>query len=884
MTERCQKEFLRKIRNQNFIIYAGILVGLLAVLYYYRLHLITILVSYGLGCLACYYCLTTNVLRNCAEQITCHFIKKSPKNQEALKQSCITCGSRDCNRHDPQISAEPWRGLQIHKQLDQAIEDFYNTILEQFINSWYTKITLQPFFVDELRYQLRYASASLLRRALKINYAKLISERLVPCALRHYSVVTSGVRPCLHVAASNRNAELRYLRCMTEALLPYLARNNEIQNSVFKVLIREIFAGWVLLSLTDVLADPYILNTLIILATGNETMAPLPATPNYKVDFLETFVRQTESVYAQRPRLLRIELELLVQEPEHFYAFMQHLKTSGTIHVLHFYKDIKSFQTRILNPDLSAKEQAQLHLEAKELYLRYIGVSLPCVSLPDALERELRDLLDTGVDCIKRLQTSRALYQAAHQSHAMLEKVLMPKFLHSEEFYRLLIGPRIPTGYHKQLTKRSQEKSVKLDTKIRNVLRSQNDGQVLESSLPDEALENVDILKYFDSLATEDRLGDQDLSTYKVVLTNVETRLQAPPRRGPVRVFRVAVHQMRPGETANFFTVDRTEHDFHLLRSKLQEFHGDRLLAHLPLPSRRDNSPLETLRYKYEDFLQRILQITLLQTSELLYLFLTVDTDFSLVVQASTLNVGTDLGNIYQSVAHRLRKEKGQHLESFLRNFLISSDKERYQALKQGTRDVEEALEVNENVTEVVVRKRNGRNIKNRTFGNNFDIRPQLSDRDMVYQQNVVGFTQCLMYILIKVIKTRSFLLGVVGNILSISRDLVDRAVCFALNRSLSDLLSERRLAHLIRLGHGILFSKRTSPRNDAVKQRFTARSRVESAIGARATIALGPGLPRAALNAFDILQNPLLNKQLVYNLLDLCVLELFPELRSDSR
>lgn len=96
----------------------------------------------------------------------------------------------------------------------------------------------------------------------------------------------------------------------------------------------------------------------------------------------------------------------------------------------------------------------------------------------------------------------------------------------------------------------------------------------------------------------------------------------------------------------------------------------------------RDNSPLETLRYKYEDFLQRLLQKSLLQTSELLRIFLTEDGDFSIVVQASTLNAtSSDLGNIYHSVAHRLRKEKGQHLESFMRNLLVSSDIERYQAL-----------------------------------------------------------------------------------------------------------------------------------------------------------------------------------------------------------
>nr|XP_034831483.1 lysosomal alpha-glucosidase-like [Maniola hyperantus] len=262
-------------------------------------------------------------------------------DENKVLTGCDTCGSKGCDRHDPEISAEPWAGLQIHKQLDQAIEDFYNTILEQFINTWYSKITLQPFFVDELRHQLRFASASLLRRALKINYASFICSRLVPCALRHYSVWSAGGRPSIHVAASNRTAELRYLRCVTEALLPYLLRSVECQNTVFRVLIREIFAGWVLLSLTDVLADPYILNTLIVLATGDETMAALPTTPNYKVEFLENFVRQTESVYGARAKLLRIDLELLLNNQDHFYALLHHLKTTTTdIYLLQFYKDI----------------------------------------------------------------------------------------------------------------------------------------------------------------------------------------------------------------------------------------------------------------------------------------------------------------------------------------------------------------------------------------------------------------------------------------------------------------------------------------------------------------------------------------------------------------
>ena len=51
------------------------------------------------------------------------FIKLLVLMMTSYFQGCETCGSKDCERHDSSMSAEPWVGLQIHKQLDQAIED-----------------------------------------------------------------------------------------------------------------------------------------------------------------------------------------------------------------------------------------------------------------------------------------------------------------------------------------------------------------------------------------------------------------------------------------------------------------------------------------------------------------------------------------------------------------------------------------------------------------------------------------------------------------------------------------------------------------------------------------------------------------------------------------
>ncbi|XP_063382691.1 sorting nexin-14-like [Cydia fagiglandana] len=352
MTERCQTKFTEKFENQNYVIYVGILVASLAVSYVYRFHFATIAVSYVLGCVACYYGLNSNVLDSLVNKIKCHSLVSNVEDEaeKSGETGCATCGSDSCPRHDSAASSEPWVGLQIHKQLDEAIEQFYNAILEQFINAWYTRLSERWLFTDELRLQLRRASARLLRRALKVNYSRFLMERVIPCALRHYTLhAEAGAdadaggaagRVAVHGAASSRAAELKYLRSVTDAIMPYLLNDDELHSAVFHVLVREIFAGWVLLSLTDLLADPYIINALIILATGDETMAQLKTTPDYRVEFLSTLARQSGSTHEERARLLHVDLELLVGEPRHLYAFMQHVKSTNQLQLLQFYKDI----------------------------------------------------------------------------------------------------------------------------------------------------------------------------------------------------------------------------------------------------------------------------------------------------------------------------------------------------------------------------------------------------------------------------------------------------------------------------------------------------------------------------------------------------------------
>ncbi|CAG9087421.1 unnamed protein product [Plutella xylostella] len=125
MTERRQTQFTENIDNQKYVIYIGFGAASLCILYVYRFHLATIVLSYGLGCLACYFGLKSSFLHTYLDKLKSTFVKKSLEGDldDVLSKGCLTCGSKDCLRHDGGAQAEPWVGLQVHKQLDQAIEE-----------------------------------------------------------------------------------------------------------------------------------------------------------------------------------------------------------------------------------------------------------------------------------------------------------------------------------------------------------------------------------------------------------------------------------------------------------------------------------------------------------------------------------------------------------------------------------------------------------------------------------------------------------------------------------------------------------------------------------------------------------------------------------------
>lgn len=104
----------------------------------------------------------------------------------------------------------------------------------------------------------------------------------------------------------------------------------------YSIIIREILVGWVFLPLMDVLADPNIINSIVILSITYKSKKTAKGNMNLEmVTFLENFstIDKKVSPFATNLNKIKNNTDLL-------YAFMQFLKKQEHVHLLQFCLDV----------------------------------------------------------------------------------------------------------------------------------------------------------------------------------------------------------------------------------------------------------------------------------------------------------------------------------------------------------------------------------------------------------------------------------------------------------------------------------------------------------------------------------------------------------------
>uniref|UniRef100_A0A8C4GE17 Sorting nexin-14 n=1 Tax=Dicentrarchus labrax TaxID=13489 RepID=A0A8C4GE17_DICLA len=819
-----------------------------------------------------------------------------------LGHSCAVCGKIKCKRHRPTLLLEnyqPWLDLKVPSKVDASLSEILELVLENFVYPWYRDITDDEAFVDELRVTLRFFSAVLVRRTQKVDVASLITEKLLKVSMKHIEIISKARQkvknteflqqaaleeygPDLHVALRSRRDELLYLRKLTEMLFPYILPPKATDCRSLTLLIREVLAGSVFLPSMDYLADP----------VSVDTLRPEEATE--PTSTLVPFLQKYSDTRNKKPSVLKLELKEIREQQDLLFRFMNFLKQEGAVHVLQFCLAVEEFNDRILSPELSDSEKMMLHEEVKKIYETYcLDESVDKIRFDPFIVEEIRNIAEGPYPEVVKLQTMRCLFEAYEHVLSLLENVFTPMFCHSDEYFRQLLrgaeSPARNSRMSRNTSKRGESFGIsRIGSKIKGVFKSTTmEGAMLPSyglvEGEDDMVEEATMVLEDDSPleAASTPSTPRNLSAWNITIPYIDF-YDDDVKRERIPVFCIDVERndrKAVGHETEHWSVYRRYLEFYVLESKLTEFHGS--FPDAQLPSKRIIGPknyefLTSKREEFQEYLQKLLQHPELSNSQLLADFLSPHSMESQFLDKMLPDV--NLGKIIKSVPSKLIKEKGQHLEPFIQSFFNSCESPKPKPSRP-------------ELTILSPTSENDKKLFNDLFKNNAN-RSEMTEKR--HNQNyfmemitVEGVYDYLMFVGRVIFHIPDWLhhLLMTGRILF--KNTLEAYTDFYLQYKLNQVVQEHRLVSLITLLRDTVFCESSLPRSTQDKQKRAKKTFEEmmtyipdflgKCIGEEAKY-------EGVRLLFDGLQQPVLNKQLTYVLLDIAIQELFPELNKVNR
>ncbi|XP_067272865.1 sorting nexin-14 isoform X1 [Pseudorasbora parva] len=703
----------------------------------------------------------------------------------------------------------------------------------------------------------------------------------------------------LHVALRSRKDELLYLRKLTELLFPYVMPPRATDCRSLALLIREVMTGSVFLPIMDFVADPDTVNHMVLIFIDDSPPEPVIDPPSNLVPFLEKFADPRN----KKSSVLKLDLKEIREQQDLLFRFMSFLKEEGAVHVLQFCLTVEEFNDRILCPDLSDAEMQRLHEEVQKIYETYcLEESIDKISFDPFIVDEIHNIAQGPYTGVVKLQTMRCLFEAYEHVLSLLEKVFTPMFCHSDEYFRhLLWGAESPARNSKlnrnlsmddlrNTSKRGESFGIsRIGSKIKGVFKSSTmEGAMLPQYAmiegEDDTVEEAVMVFEDDSPMPAEGVGTpgslRNLSAWTISIPYVDFfEDEVKKERNPVFCIDVERHDRKNvGHETENWSVYRRYVEFYVLESKLTEFHGP--FQDAQLPSKRIIGPknyefLSSKRGEFEEYLQKLLHHPELSNSQLLADFLS---PHSIESQFNDKTLDVNLGKIFKSVPGKLMKEKGQNLEPFIQSFFSSCESPKPKPSRPELTILSPTAE-------------NNKKLFNELYRNNANL-PEGVERK--HNQNyfmelmeVDGSYDYMMFIGRVVFRMPDWL----HHFLSGGRILLKRTleayVGHYLQSKLEQIMQEHRLVSLITLLRDAVFCENTEERSAEDKQRRAKKTFEEmmnylpdlvgKCIGEEARY-------EGVKMLFNAIQQPLLNKQMTYVLLDIAVQELFPELKSEDR
>ncbi|KAM4528949.1 sorting nexin-14-like isoform 2-T2 [Fundulus diaphanus] len=822
-----------------------------------------------------------------------------------LGHSCAVCGKIRCKRHRPTLLLEnhqPWLNLKVPSKVDASVAEVFELVLEKFVYPWYRDITEDEACLDEVRTTFRFFASVLIRRAQKVDVPAVFADKVMKAAMKHIEIIAKARAKVknvedlqqaaleeyganLHAALHSRKDEVLYLRKLTEALFSYVMPPKATDCRSLALLLREVMAGSVILPTMDFMADPDTVNLMVLIFVDDAPPEAATDPPSPLVPFLQKYT----SVSNKKPSVLKLELKEIREQQDLLFRFLNFLKQEGAVHVLQFCLAVEEFNNRILSPELGDSELQRLHGEVVQIYETYcLDESIDKISFDPLIVEQIRTVAAAPYADVVKLQTMTCLFEAYEHVLSLLEGVFTPMFCHSDEYFRnLLRGAESPTRnsrINRNTSRRGESFGIsRIGSRIKGVFRSTTmEGALLPpgagADLDDDTVEEATIVVEDDSPAAPAPapLNQRNLSAWTVSMPFIDF-CEDEAKREKIPVFCIDVERKdrrKDGHEPESWTVYRRYLEFYVLESKLTEFHGS--FADAQLPSKRLIGPknyefLESKREEFEEYLRRLLLHPELSNSQLLADFLS---PFSLESQfLDKMLPDVNLGKIFKSVPGKLMKEKGQNLEPFIQSFFNSCESPKPKPSRP-------------ELTVFSPTAENNKKLSNKLYGNNANLPDGPERRDnsnyFLEMMAVDGMYDYMTYVGRVVFHIPDWLHHILAAGRILFKSTFEAYMDQYLQSKLEAVLQEHRLVSLITQLRDAVFCENNQERtleekHLRAKQTFEEMMRY---LPDSVVKCVGEDARREGIRLlFDALQQPLLNKQMTYVLLDIAILELFPEL-----
>uniref|UniRef100_A0A6Q2YVU5 Sorting nexin 14 n=1 Tax=Esox lucius TaxID=8010 RepID=A0A6Q2YVU5_ESOLU len=814
-----------------------------------------------------------------------------PKNKQQAQQelfplghSCAVCGKVKCKRHRPTLLLEnhqPWLDLKVYSKADASISEVLELVLENFVYPWYRDITDDEACIDELRMTFRFFASVLVRRtsSTDVDVPSIISGKMMKAAMKHVEIITKAKQkvktteglqqaaldeygPDIHVALRSRRDELLYLRKLTEMLFAYLMPPKATDCRSLALLMREVMVGSVFLPTMDFMADPDTVNLMVLIFVDKSPPEQATEPPSTLVPFLQKYADPR----TKKTSVLKLELKEIREQQDLLFRFMNFLKQEGAVHVLQFCLTVEEFNDKILRPELSDTELQRLHGEVQHFHETYcLEESVDKINFDPFIVEEIRNVAQGPYQGVVRLQTMRCLFEAYEHVLSLLENVFTPMFCHSDEYFRHLLrgaeSPRRDSRINRYVlqvamntSKRGETFGIsRIGSKIKGVFKSTTmEGSLLPYSMvdaEDETVEEATIVVEDDTPAEISSTPGalRNLSAWSITIPYIDL-YDDEVKRERVPVFCIDVVRN-----------DRKEGSF----------------ADAQLPSKRIIGPkncefLASKREEFEEYLQRLLQHPELSNSQLLADFLSPNSMETQFMEKMMPDV--NLGKIFRSVPGKIIKEKGQNLEPFIQSFFNSCESPKPKPSRPELTILSSAAEKSKFITDLYKNNANLSECVEKKHNHNYFM-------EMI---SVEGMYDYMMFLGRVVFHMPDWLHHILSGGRILFKNTMEAYMENYIQHKLDMILQEHRVVSLITMLRDAVFCETSEERTPLDKQRRAKKAFeemlnylpdfVEKCIGQEAKY-------EGVQLLFDGFQQPLLNKQMTYILMDIAVEELFPEL-----